>query len=44
MAIYICNECGEFRDDDIDLCETDPRDDTKLICLDCAERLEDEEE
>lgn len=44
MALYRCAECDTFKDGDYHVCTEDPRDNTQLLCEDCAaEIIEDEE-
>lgn len=40
MSCYICNICETLIDSDWYGCEVDPKDDTKLICLNCAENID----
>ena len=39
MATYYCQNCDNFFDGDYHPCAQDPRDDMKIICEECAERL-----
>ena len=36
MAIYICDKCNNYKDDDFDPCEDNPNDPTTCLCPDCA--------
>ena len=44
MSLYICNHCDRPCDADYEGCYTDPNDDTELICEECHEAVELEEE
>jgi len=44
MGAYICNRCDRCFDSSEVVCYEDPTDDTKLICEDCHEELEDEDD
>ena len=46
MAMYRCNECDMFVDDDWNPCEEDPRpgQELELLCPDCAEEIIEEDE
>ena len=41
MAIYICEQCQDYKDDDYDPCEDV---NGENVCTDCAVELEEEEE
>jgi len=45
MAMYRCNECDMFVDDDHHPCEQDPRpgQDLELLCPDCAVEIMEED-
>lgn len=35
MSIFYCHPCGSHIDSDFIECETDPKNDCELICIDC---------
>jgi DNA-directed RNA polymerase subunit RPC12/RpoP len=39
MAIYECDNCGNFVDDDWNPCEEHPTKDLGLVCPDCVETM-----
>ena len=44
MAMYICFECGNFKDDDWCVGTEHPTQPLELICEDCACEIDEEEE
>lgn len=43
MAIYRCDDCEQFIDDDWEPCVEHPDDTCQLLCPACAEKYEEEE-
>ena len=44
MAMFICNKCGNYVDNDYHPCSQDPNDELGLICPECAFEMEEEKE
>lgn len=44
MSMFICNHCGRYVDSDYSPCYEAPDNPLELLCEDCQERLEMDEE